>query len=263
MNFELKRFLSRILSFQSLFDRMSKLKNPLEAMNKSTFNFTNLKNQWIVNSKKIWKPLKKKNLKSPTLKRTNFKTVSHPIDASNSKSAISMNKNLSCCRHCIQRRKIARSTEKKTNQKKMEFSSVRSDDFIEFYLFPDINVTNSGVENEDQILDDLNKQVNELANVYCSNYIFHKESFKIQCKNRNENSIHYLIDEENDNVKGNFANIWRLKNSLVTHFVFMQKLSDHTCMDVFILAIILRMNGLLCRCSFIWLRRFLDWWSAP
>lgn len=201
------------------------------------------------------KTVKKGNSKSPTLKRTNWHKLRNSFPPNRrlkkQKRYINEQKSLLLPSLHLEEEKSREAQEKKTNQKKMEFSSVRSDDFIEFYLFPDIKVTNSGVENEDQILDDLNKQVNELANVYCSNYIFHKESFKIQCKNRNENSIHYLIDEENDNVKGNFANIWRLKNSLVTHFVFMQKLSDHTCMDVFILAIILRMNGLLCRCSFI------------
>jgi hypothetical protein len=81
----------------------------------------------------------------------------------------------------------------------MNFENFRAEDFVEFYLFPDINPENNEVESKDKVLDDLLSQVNEIASAYCSNYIFHKDPFKIH---KNENSIHFLIDQENDNVKG-------------------------------------------------------------
>lgn len=73
----------------------------------------------------------------------------------------------------------------------MALEIVRNDDFIEYFLFPSIDPL---PENEDEVLNEILKQVINAANSYTSSYIWHKDSFNLKARNRNS---HLLNPDEN------------------------------------------------------------------
>lgn len=70
----------------------------------------------------------------------------------------------------------------------MALEIVKSEDFIEYFIFPDIKEKNEGVLNE------LKLKIVEIAKSYEGKYIWHKDSFVIQ--NQKFSSI--LSDTENN-----------------------------------------------------------------
>lgn len=72
----------------------------------------------------------------------------------------------------------------------MALEIVRNDDFIEYFLFPTIDQAPE-IE-EDATLDELLKQINEISNLYTSNYIWHKDPFNLKARNRNS----YLLNPD-------------------------------------------------------------------
>lgn len=72
----------------------------------------------------------------------------------------------------------------------MALEIVRNDDFIEYFLFPNIDQVSEA--NEDEILHESLKQVNAIASVYTSNYIWHKDPFGLKARNRKT----HLLDPE-------------------------------------------------------------------
>ena len=80
----------------------------------------------------------------------------------------------------------------------MALEIVKSEDFIEYFIFPDINETN--VNDKDKILKDLHLKINEIAKSFASNYIWHRDSFSIRSENfssilsHSENNGKFLID---------------------------------------------------------------------
>lgn len=73
----------------------------------------------------------------------------------------------------------------------MALEIVRNDDFIEYFLFPTIDPVPEG---EDEVLNEILKQVEQVASSYTSNYIWHKDSFNLKARNRNS---HLLNPDEN------------------------------------------------------------------
>lgn len=73
----------------------------------------------------------------------------------------------------------------------MALEIVRSDDFIEYFLFPSID---QELGDEDEVLSDISKQVKELATAYASNYIWHKDPFAVKARNSNS----HLLNPESD-----------------------------------------------------------------
>lgn len=65
-------------------------------------------------------------------------------------------------------------------KKNMALEIVRSEDFIEYFIFPVISETSEG-ENVREF-DELYQKINEIAKSYCSNYIWHKDPFNIKTK---------------------------------------------------------------------------------
>lgn len=63
----------------------------------------------------------------------------------------------------------------------MALEVVRSEDFIEYFIFPDLNQHNEN--DKDEILKDLHQKINEIAKLYTSNYIWHRDPFTIRSKN--------------------------------------------------------------------------------
>lgn len=62
----------------------------------------------------------------------------------------------------------------------MALEVVKSEDFIEYFLFPDLN---EAEENDKEgLLKDLIQKINEIAKAYTSKYIWHKDPFEIRTK---------------------------------------------------------------------------------
>lgn len=70
----------------------------------------------------------------------------------------------------------------------MALEIVKSEDFIEYFIFADVN------DHNEEVLDELNLKINEIAKSYTSKYIWHKDSFNI--RKRQNSSI--LSNTENN-----------------------------------------------------------------
>lgn len=65
----------------------------------------------------------------------------------------------------------------------MELEIVKNDDFIEYFLFPIIDQNLD--REEDDVLADALKQINELSSEYTKSYIWHKDPFSLKARNKN------------------------------------------------------------------------------
>ena len=66
----------------------------------------------------------------------------------------------------------------------MALEIVRNDDFIEYFLFPDIKEGQ-----EDEVLSEILTQVNDIARAYTSTYIWHKDPFNLKARDRNSHLL--------------------------------------------------------------------------
>lgn len=69
----------------------------------------------------------------------------------------------------------------------MALEMVRNDDFIEYFLFPDVGDVSEGQEND--ALDAVLKRVNDIASAYTSSFIWHKDPFSVKARNRNSHLL--------------------------------------------------------------------------
>jgi hypothetical protein len=69
----------------------------------------------------------------------------------------------------------------------MALEIVRNDDFIEYFLFPNINGTSES--DEDDALVEILKKINELSTSYTSSYIWHKDPINFKARNRNSHLL--------------------------------------------------------------------------
>lgn len=78
----------------------------------------------------------------------------------------------------------------------MALEIVRNDDFIEYFLFPNIqaNIDQDSEKQEDGVLNEFLIQINEISSLYTSNYIWHKDPFNLKARNRH---AHLLNPDEN------------------------------------------------------------------
>lgn len=58
----------------------------------------------------------------------------------------------------------------------MALEIVKSEDFIEYFIFPDIN------EHNDEVLNELSLKIGEIAKAYTGKFIWHKDPFEIRTK---------------------------------------------------------------------------------
>lgn len=80
----------------------------------------------------------------------------------------------------------------------MALEIIKSDDYIEYFLFPQLNAPSDELEVEENILKEVLVKVNNLAEEYCDSYIWHKDPYNFKVKNRNS---HLLIDNS-ENEEG-------------------------------------------------------------
>lgn len=69
----------------------------------------------------------------------------------------------------------------------MALEIVRNDDYVEYFLFP--NITAVSENQEEEILIETLKQVTEISKLYTSNYIWHKDEFNLKARNRNSHLL--------------------------------------------------------------------------
>lgn len=70
--------------------------------------------------------------------------------------------------------------------------TVRTEDYIEYYLFPDLK-SNLPVE---KVLQTMIQQINTIADRFCEKYIWHKDSFRVTPRYSNAS---LLIENQLDN----------------------------------------------------------------
>lgn len=69
----------------------------------------------------------------------------------------------------------------------MALEMVRNDDFIEYFLFPNVGDVSEG--QEDDALGAVLKRVNDIASAFTSNFIWHKDPFSVKARNRNSHLL--------------------------------------------------------------------------
>lgn len=65
---------------------------------------------------------------------------------------------------------------------------IRADDFVEYFLFPDLNESNgidSGNNNVSDALEQIRKQIVDESIKFIGNYIWHKDPFQLIVKSKN------------------------------------------------------------------------------
>lgn len=133
----------------------------------------------------------------------------------------------------------------------MALEIVRNDDFIEYFLFPTIDHV-SEIE-EDATLDELLKQINELASSY-SNYIWHKDPFNLKARNRNSHLLNPdKKGESYPQISIQIINIWfTASDQLPAHLYGISYFGDNIQDEFFIVYLLIHLSrevsGLIIRC---------------
>lgn len=76
----------------------------------------------------------------------------------------------------------------------MALENVRVEDFIEYFLFPDIDVNLLDNNNETQALNDIYQKVDEISKSFIKNYIWHKDPFNLKIRHLNS----HLLNNNNN-----------------------------------------------------------------
>lgn len=87
----------------------------------------------------------------------------------------------------------------------MALEIVRSDDFVEYFLFPNIGEVSEG--EEDDILCETLQQIDAIAKSYAANYIWHKDSFALKKRNRNSHLLN--PESQGESCKRRFIDWFR------------------------------------------------------
>jgi hypothetical protein len=74
----------------------------------------------------------------------------------------------------------------------MALEIVRNDDFIEYFLF--LNIEEDSEAREDELLNKELAKITEIVKSYAANYIWHKDPFNLKTRNRNS----HLLNPENE-----------------------------------------------------------------
>lgn len=81
----------------------------------------------------------------------------------------------------------------------MALELVRNEDFVEYFLFPNIGEVSE--EEETEILAETLKQVEEQAKTFAGDYIWHKDSFNLSSRDRNS----HLLNPESQGESRNYS----------------------------------------------------------
>ena len=65
----------------------------------------------------------------------------------------------------------------------MALETVKIEDFIEYFIFPEIS------DNETQELNDICQKIDEISKTFIRNYIWHKDSFNLKIRHQNSHLL--------------------------------------------------------------------------
>lgn len=91
--------------------------------------------------------------------------------------------------------------------------TIRADDFVEYFLFPD---TSANGENAEEFLNTFLNDVSNSIKSFVENYIWHKDAFRLIARWGNSNLLNENVSE-ND---GEFCGISQKPNSIQIPFHF-------------------------------------------
>lgn len=74
----------------------------------------------------------------------------------------------------------------------MALESVRVEDFIEYFIFP--NITTTILEIQTKELNDISQKINEISKSFIGNYIWHKDPFNLKIRHSNS----HLLNNNNN-----------------------------------------------------------------
>lgn len=74
------------------------------------------------------------------------------------------------------------------------FDNIRADDFVEYYLFPNLEL-NNGIKKDEEFLAKYLQEINKSVKEFTKDYIWHKEPFQLFVHNSNINIL--SKDDEN------------------------------------------------------------------
>lgn len=78
--------------------------------------------------------------------------------------------------------------------------TIRADDYVEYYLFPDLSTVNGFQDNEEHFLRAFMDKINDSIKEHVKNYIWHKDPFLLIPRWGNSN----LLNEEQSENDGLF-----------------------------------------------------------
>jgi SGT1 protein len=81
--------------------------------------------------------------------------------------------------------------------------TLREDDFVEYFLFPDIKACDIQLENEEDQLTTVQQKIQEIYKTFSKNYIWHRDSFKVHPRYKNFSLLTQHETGEGGKNKGN------------------------------------------------------------
>lgn len=133
--------------------------------------------------------------------------------------------------------------------------TIRADDFVEYFLFPDLSQSNgidSGNNNASDSLEQIRTRITEESNKFIGDYIWHKDRFQLIVKSDNL-KLTNDNDEEGACVNGRFP-LLKLRNlifNILSFAVILQKSFRRICTASLFTGKTSRMNGSLSNCCCI------------
>lgn len=85
--------------------------------------------------------------------------------------------------------------------------TIRADDFVEYYLFPDTSANDVTNKNEEEFLNAFLNDVSESIRPHINNYIWHKDAFRLIPRWGNSNLLNENLSE-NDGKNYKIMNNW-------------------------------------------------------
>ncbi|KAL7023595.1 hypothetical protein ACKWTF_012698 [Chironomus riparius] len=100
----------------------------------------------------------------------------------------------------------------------MALENVRVEDFIEYFLFPEINA--SAQDNEAEVLNDIQQRIDEISKSFIKNYIWHKDPFNLKIRNQNSS----LLNNNNEQLPSHLYGISHFGDNIQDEWFIMSLL---------------------------------------
>jgi hypothetical protein len=94
--------------------------------------------------------------------------------------------------------------------------TLREDDFVEYFLFPNIKACDIQLENEEDQLTIVQQKIQEIYKTFSKNYIWHRDSFNVHPRYKNFNLLNQHENGDSGKDKENRATYKKKSISLHT-----------------------------------------------